>query len=137
MESIILTDVIKQTNDGFVFVDVDDNFIYEQYSDLKVLNKEYPPFHESLYYGIGGHISVIKNYELKKRPKIKEVGKTVVFEVVLRPIEINPKKWKDMEKVWYLEVFSSDLENIRESYGLEPKIEGKEFHITIAVQRKD
>lgn len=69
--------------------------------------------------------------------KITERGRD--FRYTLGPIRsVVPGGWKEMSKVWMIEVRSPALKKLRVSYGLTPLLHnGKhQFHITIAVRRK-
>jgi len=40
-----------------------------------------------------------------------------------------------MSRVWFLEVECKELEKLRKSYGLTNKLNGHEFHITVAIRK--
>lgn len=70
--------------------------------------------------------------------KITERGH--MFSYTLGPVkEVEPAGWKDMSRVWFIEVASTALKDLRRSYGLTPlpKDNQHEFHITLAVRRKN
>lgn len=88
---------------------------------------------------LNAHISVIHPSEVEQIggvAKITERGHH--FRYTLGPIkEVEPAGWPEMSKVWFIEVKSPELENLRKSYGLTnlPK-DDHEFHITVAVRKK-
>jgi hypothetical protein len=84
----------------------------------------------------GAHISVMTDEEHKQVGPIKEDGQE--FEYNISSIEsCNPEGWDEMEKVWFVKCKSSQLENLRKKYGLEPLMfGGHDFHITVAVREK-
>ncbi len=88
------------------------------------------------------HISVIRPDELTAADitgdSITERGKE--FSYTLGPVRtVQPAGWGDMSKVWFIEVNSPDLKQLRKSYGLTPLPNDNEFqfHITFAVRRKN
>ena len=82
------------------------------------------------------HISVFTLDEIEQIGYIDELGQE--FEYTLGPIvSCNPDSWDEMEKVYFIECKSLELEKLRISYGLTSKMYNKhEFHITIAVVQK-
>jgi len=86
------------------------------------------------------HISVMRPEEVLKcggPDKVLERGKE--FSFTLGPVrEVNPDGWDEMERAWFIQVRSPDLEKLRKSYGLSalPSNNKYDFHITFAVRRK-
>ena len=86
------------------------------------------------------HISVMRPEEVLKcggPDKLLERGKELSF--TLGPVrEVNPEGWDEMERAWFIQVRSPDLEKLRKSYGLSalPSNNKYDFHITFAVRRK-
>ena len=85
------------------------------------------------------HVSVFRPEELKQIggiDKIQERGHT--FRYTLGPVKsVEPAGWKEMSRVWFIEVKSPELEKLRKSYGLPPLPDGdKPFHVTFAVRRR-
>ena len=58
------------------------------------------------------------------------------FEFELSGIQsCDPDGWDEMERVWFIECKSPQLEKLRTQYGFTPLMNGNhEFHITIAVK---
>jgi len=89
---------------------------------------------------LNAHISVIRPEELEQiggAAKISERGHH--FRYTLGPVkEVEPPGWPEMSKVWFIEVKSPELENLRKSYGLAntPKNGESQFHITIGLRKK-
>lgn len=89
---------------------------------------------------LNAHISVIRPEELEQvggGDKVSERGH--MFRYNLGPVKtVNPGGWPEMAKVWFIEVNSPELQNLRKSYGLSalPNDNKYKFHITIAVRRK-
>jgi hypothetical protein len=123
--------VLKNTS-GFVYVDVEDDYIHKL---LPFLTKE--GFEEPPYFGqtdlVGAHISVIyprevENYHIEE---IEECGEEIFFE--LRECQLaHPPNWKTIDQVYFITVEAPRLDQIREKYGL-PKREHN-FHITVGVK---
>jgi hypothetical protein len=90
---------------------------------------------------LNSHISVMRPEELAEIggvDKITERGHH--FHYTLGPVqECNPGGWDEMSKVWFIKVNSLELQDLRKSYGLSPRPKNGEydFHITIAVRRKN
>jgi len=82
------------------------------------------------------HISVMTDEELEMVGKIREHGQE--FEFFLESVEsCEPKDWEEVEKVYFVQCRSPQLEHLRKRYGLSEKMNGDhEFHITIAVKPK-
>lgn len=65
--------------------------------------------------------------------EIKELGQEFTFTVIeLRTVKLN--KDNKIKKLWLLAVDAPELEKLRESYGLSPRLKGHDFHITIGTQ---
>ena len=130
LEEAILTGKLKQNEDGFVYVDVDDGIIDSFYKLLKEEKKQKPP-----YQGIGAHISVMHEEEIEDIEEVEELWEDIEFTLG-KVYSTEPDGWEEMERVWFIEVFSPQLENIREKYGLSKKCHGHEFHISIATRKR-
>lgn len=132
----ILKGKLKQTKDGFVYVDVPNSIIDGFYDMIKHIEKvQRPPYFNKKFNNIGAHISVFKSDEIEENElDIKEIGADVEYS--LKDFyTVNPDKWDEMERVWFIGVESKDLERIRDRYGLSKKIEGHDFHITVGVRK--
>jgi len=135
--SVPLSGVVKQTEDGFVYVDVSNDVIHGLFQLIDEEGIEKPPYFEERFNGVGAHITITNKQELGDQ-EFKDVGKEVTFKLG-KMYSIDPLGWEDVERVWFVEVFSSDIENLRKKYGLRKRKHKKgksmEFHITIAVRR--
>lgn len=90
---------------------------------------------------LNAHISVIHPDELSSVGldplRVSERGKQ--FHYTLGPVKtVVPHRWAGVERVWFIEVKSPELEQLRKSYGLSarPKDNQFEFHITFAVRKR-
>ena len=131
-----LTGKLKQTKDGFVYVDVPDKIIDGFFDIIKNTEKvQRPPYFSKKFNNIGAHISVFDSEEVKENElEIKEVGEDIEFSVG-DLYSVNPEGWEEMERVWFVGVESKELEKIRDRYGLSKKMKGHDFHITVGVRK--
>lgn len=127
--------ILKQKDNGYLYVEVSNDFISEALALIEAPGKIVPPRHYTSKKGIGAHISVMYENEqiLNEIWEIKELGQEYTFSVMeLRTVKINRNN--KMKKLWILAVAAPDLEELRLSYGLTPKLKGHDFHITIGAQ---
>jgi hypothetical protein len=117
--------ILREGPDGFVYLKVDNDYIYKILPLLNLPDYITPPYFRRKN-SPGAHISVIYVKERKNLPKITELGKTFLFE--LSTFKMVPPK---RHKYVVLTVSSPDLENLRKKYGLSPLLQGHDFHITI------
>jgi len=122
---------------GWLLLDVPNSLVRGAFDALHELGAELP-FHTDG--SLNAHVTVMRPEEIEQiggADKITERGHQ--FKYTLGPLkECVPDGWTEMAKVWFIEVKSKQLEQLRKSYGLSalPK-EGKHaFHITIATRRK-
>lgn len=127
--------ILKQKENGYLYVSVSRDFIAETLPLIDAPGKIIPPSHYKSKKGIGAHISVIYENELITNEiwEIKELGQEFTFSVIeLRTVKIyNNNK---MKKLWLIAVEAPALEKLRESYGLSSKLKGHDFHITLGTQ---
>lgn len=117
---------LVQQADGFAYLKVDDGYIHQLYPLLHADGFEEPPYFRRSD-APGAHISVI--YENEK-VSLDEVGQ--VFDFELKNIkEVETKNGSFIVLV----VDTPKLEELRKKHGLKPKLNGHEFHITIAKHR--
>jgi hypothetical protein len=124
---------LKQDDSGFVYIDIDNNYIYKLIDFIKEQGFEKPPYF-SWPNGHGAHISVIYAAEAESYDigKIEERGKPIYFKIKGCKI-VNPPSWEGVESVYILTVEVPILDKIRKKYGLpKPKYD---YHITIGIKR--
>lgn len=121
-----------QDKDGFVFVDISDDYINQLLQYILPENFESPPFFQRAN-GHGAHISVIYSHEAKKnRIKIKEAGQSIYFKVTdCKIVDSNQPQW---EATCILKIEAPNLVNLRKKYGLAEL--NYDFHITIGVKKR-
>lgn len=117
---------LQMKPDGFVYLKVDNNYIHTLYPLLELSQEGYrkPPYFRS-HDALGAHISVFNSNE---HIQPKEIGQTFPFEV--KDIIIVHTNKNTSYAV--LRVYSPELEKLRNKYGLDSKLQGHEFHITLA-----
>lgn len=127
--------ILKQKDNGYLYVEVPNDFISEALPLIDAQGKIVPPRHYTSKKGIGAHISVMYENEqiLNEIWEMKELGQEFTFTVMeLRTVKLN--KDNKMKKLWLLAVAAPELEKLRESYGLSSKLKNHDFHITIGTQ---
>lgn len=116
--------ILIQQADGYAYLKVNDDYIHKLFPILNVKGFTKPPYFRRPD-APGAHISII--YE-NEGVRLKETGQK--FSFVIKDIAlVNPNK--DTSYI-ILTLEAPELEKIRMSYGLTPKLKGHEFHITIA-----
>jgi hypothetical protein len=124
---------ILREHKGFVYVDLDDDYIHDVVKFIQDEGFQKPP-----YFGkadlVGAHISVMFPSELKKHniTKIDECGQRIFFKIKSCAV-VYPARMK-VNSVYIITVDSKELNTIREKYSL-PKPE-HDFHITIGITPK-
>ena len=133
---VVFQGEIRQASDGFVFVDIP-NAIFSGFLPLLGSDAEKPPKNERHYDDIGAHITVIKRREIVDNSiSFNDVGKVISYKMKgVQKVE-NPDGWEEMEAVWFIPGEAPELESVRKSYGLSPRILDHDFHITLGVKRR-
>ncbi|NGX34601.1 MAG: hypothetical protein K1060chlam1_00954 [Candidatus Anoxychlamydiales bacterium] len=127
---------IRQAKNGFIYLDIDDEFIYQINKLFKENNMEVPP-----YFGkdrAGAHISIFSAEEAKKYNlfNIDDIGKKITFDISYFT-NLKPLGFKGVDNLSMVGLNSSELEKIRQKYSLSSKMHGShDFHITTGVKYK-
>lgn len=134
LKQIPLESVLQQTEEGYVYLKINDQFIDSLFPLLEIKQKTLPSY-SSKPDNIGAHISVIYKDELTKQLKIQELGTLIDFTLKeLYEANINNKTFI------VLTVSSKKLKNIRKKHGFhENPVYHRisvDFHITIAISIK-
>lgn len=113
-------------SDGFGYLKVDDAYIHELFPLMGIAADGYkePPYFRSED-SPGAHISL---FYVDEEVNPEEAGQTFPFELV-DIVVVHPSKYNSYV---IFEVKSPALEDLREKYGLERKLHGHEFHISLA-----
>jgi hypothetical protein len=129
-ENLPQTGILRSSN-GFVYLDIDDNYIYELIPFIESAGFETPP-----YFGkerlVGAHISVIFPNELENGI-IEECGKEFSFQLK-NCITIKPEQFKGLVEFYFLIVEAPELNRLREKYDLARSEHN--FHVTIGIKKK-
>lgn len=121
---------------GLVYLKVSDSYIKEL---LPLLKASLPPKTAAKLQApptgsgqLGAHISIIYPTELKALiDPLPERGRKECFTVAAVNY-VEPDN-SDYKGVYFLQVYSGDLNTIRTNYALSPTYQGRDFFITIAV----
>lgn len=134
-KEVELTGVLKKTEDGFYYLKIEDQLVFTVIRLLNDPKVQKPPYFKKNAGDVGAHISVILSDEAPINT-ISEVGQEFRFKWGAIK-SVKPDDWDDVQKVYFIEVISKSLEDLREKYGLSRKIkDNQEFHITFAVTRE-
>lgn len=122
------TGVLKQKENGFVYLDISNQFIT---AVIPLLDHEGTiNARPTAARSIGAHISVFDEGE-KITPK--ELGNSFSFSVKeIRNFTLHTRD--GLKKLWVIAVESPELEQLREKYGVSPKLKGYDYHITLGKQ---
>ena len=134
LKDVTLKGKLKQANNGFVYLSINDKLMEGLFQLIDKDKIQKPPYNQKKYNNVGTHISVMYEDETNDL-NIREIGKEFNFKLGELK-SVNPKTWKDMKTVYFIQVYSEELEKLRQKYGLSKKLNGQEFHITVAVEKK-
>lgn len=112
--------------DGFCYLKVDDAYIHELFPMLGLEKDGFklPPYFRTAD-APGAHISV---FYVGEHIRPEEVGQYFHFELK-KILIVNPSKDTSYA---VLQIYSPELEFLREQHGLSSKLFGHEFHISLA-----
>jgi hypothetical protein len=128
-QEVWLEGELKQTSEGFVYLDVPGHLITAFLGMIPDRGVEHPREASDPY--AGAHISVIKRQEAEGK-KIREVGRRYQYRV--KGVEkVKPGTWDGVDTVYFVTVDAPDLEKLRQRHGLSKKISGHDFHITVGL----
>ena len=122
--------MLERGPDGYVYLKVDDAYVNNLFLLLKRAGLRKPSNFNSRSSPIKAHISVMYKNEGNSVGSIAELGQSFSFS----PTKIVEVKSNGKEYV-ILQVEAPELEALRKKYGLEEKLLGHEFHITLAQKR--
>lgn len=125
--------LLKQTEDGFLYIELPKEYVFEI---LPLLNRAHiapPPYFEAAK--VGAHITVATAQEMADRgyPMSRYLGQSIPFSIdSLCQVELENSQLGS--KLYMLKIESPTIAEIRQHLGLSPKIRGYDFHITVAVE---
>lgn len=125
---------LKVKGNGFVYLDVDDMYIEDLAPALPV-QSEFKPLSTGGK-KMGAHISVIHEDEMisKQIWDLAEAGESFLFEV--KELRYVDRKQADgLSRLWLLAVDAPGLQRLRTQYGLKPKLQNHDFHITLGSEK--
>ncbi len=127
-ETLPHTGILMQQDDGFVYLKVTDEYINTLYGLIDDKSFTQPPYFRR-HNSPGAHISVLYEKEAKSAGSIPSLGESFTFTIKdVARVKGNKKEF------FIIQVLCPELEQYRKSLGLNPKLQGHEFHITIAVR---
>jgi len=135
LKDVELKGKLCKTKDNFVYLDLPDKLVDGLFAIIDEDDVSKPPYNQKAYNSVGAHVSVMNGDEIEDKDlEIKEVGKEFSFSLGDFKTA-NPKGWDEMEAVYFVQIDSEELEKLREKYGLPKKLNGHEFHVTVAVEK--
>jgi hypothetical protein len=121
------------SSNGNLMLSVPNSFVRGAFDAIDEVGVELPPDPSGK---LNAHISVAHSTELDNiggPDKITERGHS--FRYTLGKVKTCvPSGWEGVSRVWFVEVQSPELQNLRKSYGLTP-LPKYPFHVTIAVRK--
>ncbi len=134
-ENLPQSGTLYQDEKGFVYLDLDDNYILKLNSFIEDQGFKIPPYFGDEMHG--AHITVITAQESEKHDLIGgiiEIGQKYHF-LCTGCKEVHPPKWPDIDDVYVITIKAPILTKLRKQYGLKrPQFD---FHITIGVKYKE
>jgi hypothetical protein len=123
--------VLKKTEEGLVYLDIDDRFINDLFSFINEEGFEKPPYFDKEK-GVGAHITVVYPTE-NANTQVLPIGKAFPFTIKECQI-VRPATWAELEALFLVTVDASQLDALRATLNLPKKTYS--FHITIGVKYK-
>lgn len=136
LKPVKLKGTLKQQKNGWCYINVSNDVIHGLFSLIDEEGIEKPPYFDKD--GVGAHVSAISDEELEgKDIKIEEIGEEINFELG-EMFSTKPEGWKEMEKVYFVEVNCPRMKEIRKKYKLPATYKGLNhpWHCTVACKPK-
>ncbi len=127
--------ILKQDSDGFVYLELPDEFITDLFPLIHDRECEAVPLYQ--IEPSPAHIAVVLPDEWSQKKgwgDIKEIDESFSFEVKGLN-SLRPQRWPGVEKVYFLEIASPSLDRLRERLLLPSRIRGHAFHVAIAFKK--
>ncbi len=126
--SIPASGTLKQKDNGFIYLDLDNAFIDAVVPQLDMPGELRP--RPTATKSMGAHISV---FHEKEGVQPVELGQSFHFDIKdIRSFTLHTRD--GLKKLWVISTDSPELEELRESYGLGPKLKGYDYHISLGKQ---
>lgn len=134
MQEVELLATLCERN-GFVYLDIPNEILDAFVKMISNRDVKHPKTVSDPKLYVGAHISVISEKETQRiKRNIKEVGD--VFPYTIGQLRTTkPKRWDEVDDVFFIVIYSPQLELLRKRYGLSRKLEGRDFHLTVAVKK--
>jgi len=110
---------LRQTTQGYVYLDIDNQFILALLPYLAIHGLSRPPYFNLFHSPDGAHIPVIPAREayFHSIGPIREAGLEYSFEIE-GLYSIKPNHWPEIEEIWYFKIKCPELEQLRKKYFL-------------------
>lgn len=121
---------------GFTYVDIGNEYI-ESIVPLLPTKGEFKPL-DTNPKALGAHVSVFYEDELISREiwTLEEAGEWFYLDIKeLRYVDRKTPSGK--QRLWLMAVHAPAIQRLRKHYGLKPKLQGHDFHITIGTEKLD
>jgi hypothetical protein len=127
--------ILRQDHQGFVYLELPDDFITHISPLIQDRGSEAVPLY--CLEPSPAHIPVILPHEWAQKKgwgELKGLEESFPFEI-MRLCSLKPKAWPGVEKVYFFEIESKALEEVRERSLLPPLIRSHKFHVAIAFKK--
>jgi hypothetical protein len=127
--------VLRQTVQGYVYLDIDNQFILALLPYLVSHGLMRPPYFNLFHSPDGAHIPVIPAREafFQEIGSIREIGQEFSFEIE-GLYSVKPNNWQEIEEIWFFKVKCPELETLRRKYFLPSLPNGHPLIIATAVK---
>ncbi len=127
--------ILHQTKQGYVYLDVNNQFILTLLPFLISHDLSRPPYFNLFHSPNGAHIPVIPSREahFQEIGPIQEVGQEFSFEID-GLYSVKPNNWPEIEEIWYFKVNCPELEKLRRKYFLPALPNGHPMVIATAIK---
>jgi hypothetical protein len=127
--------ILRQTAQGYVYLDIDNQFILSLLPYLTAQGLSRPPYFNLFNSPEGAHIPVISTREsyFQDIGTIQEINQEFSFEIE-GFYSVKPNLWPEIDEVWYFKVACLALEKMRRKYFLPSLPSGHPFAIVSAIR---
>lgn len=134
-----LKGMLYLSQSGYVLLSVPNAMVRGLFSALQEPGVILPPSTDGP--GLNAHITVFSPAELKElggADKLNERGKQFAYTTGRFKTMEPGDHWPGVDRIWYVQVHSPELQELRRSYGMSglPQEGECPFHITVAVRKR-